>query len=279
MTINQDRYDTHTHVWYGEKLNSKWHAAQSAQKKRKGSAEALIDLMAANSIIKSVIITPTTLGFDNKITLDLFANYPDKFIPVVRPNLDSLYLRDDLKQLIELGGKGVRISLLKYQDLDFLWEYEKSSFWNLLVSSGIPVMFHCHAHQAWALRKIAEEYPPLKIAIDHFGRVNVDEGSDSRDFRDILSLSDLSNVNIKCSSSNYFSKVPVSHIDLSEYMQKILESFTPQRVFWGSDWPLCEEQGSYYDSFEPLLSMGLPNQNEIQELIFKTNVERFFDLV
>ncbi len=139
-------------------------------------------------------------------------------------------------------------------------------------------MFHCHANQAWVVRKIAEEYPTLKISIDHFGRINVDEGTDSQDFHDILSLADLSNIYIKCSSSNYFSKVPMSHTDLNEFLHKILESFTPQRVLWGSDWPLCEEQGTYYDSFEPLISMGLPNQNEIEELIFKTNVERLFDL-
>jgi L-fuconolactonase len=266
--------DSHTHLWNDSVLYPS--STYARNKVSDGSSENLIELMKHFGIKRAAVITPQTLGFDNRLTLQIAKHHGELFIPVVRIDTKSHHLLAEMKSLIDQGGRGIRITLLGEVDLSWLVHENLNSFWRILESAEIPVSIHCRPDQCWILGTIAKEFPQLIILLDHFGRINILNGTDSVEFHEVLSLANFENVYLKCSSTNNFSHVPGTHSDLAGFISVALEKFSAKRLLWGSDWPFCVSQGSYADSFAPLFELDIDSDLEPLSSIMGGNFERIY---
>ena len=66
--------------------------------------------------------------------------------------------------------------------------------------------------------------------------------------------------------------------DLRPFVEHVLKVFGPERVMWGSDWPVCRLQAEYDDWFT--LAQGFTAQFSDPEraAIFGGNAARFYGL-
>ena len=267
-------YDCHTHVWESERIASR--SAHTSTLTTLGSAECLLKLMEENNVIQSLAITPMTLGFDNSITLDVAHRYPERFLPIVRIDLTSPYHLESFRELCGLGARGLRINLHHLDTADFLLDKKYSKLWLFLEEADMPLFFHCEVSQLHVVSAISRQHQKIKIVIDHMGRTTSKDGIASPNFLNLLALSELANIYIKISSTNYFAEVTDTHSDLSDFISIILQKFSADRVLWGSDWPFSESDGTYVSSFEPFISMNLENREETLKKIFNSNFKEIF---
>lgn len=270
-------YDSHTHVWESNSIPTR--SARFSTLETPGSAECLLKLMDEKNVITSLAITPMTLGFDNSISLEIAERYPSRFLPIVRIDLNSANYLESFRDLCGQGAKGLRINLHHLDSANFLLDERFSKLWLFLESSQLPLFVHCEASQFHFISSISSQHQKIKIIIDHTGRITSDDGIHSTKFMDLLNLSQLPNVYIKVSSTNFFANVPDTHSDMSDLVAAILREFTADRILWGSDWPFSENDGTYASSFEPFLSMKLENREEILKKVFSDNFKEIFQCI
>ena len=66
--------------------------------------------------------------------------------------------------------------------------------------------------------------------------------------------------------------------DLKPYVQAAVELFGPQRLMFGSDWPVCELAGSYEQVVAALRDALGPLSTSEREAIFGGTAARFYGL-
>lgn len=266
--------DSHTHVWLGQQLKNR--TARDMAIPSAGEAESLLELMDSNGVACAAIITPTTLGFDNSLTLELSRTYRDRLIPILRIDPYVIDMEVHLNKLLAKGARGFRISTNLSKDGKPLGESALKPLARILSRKQVPLLIHCNFDQLHLVRDLAVENPELTILIDHMARAvgEVDVADTSFDI--LTGLANCKNVNIKISSTNHFAKDPIKHSDLIPYVVRLLSAYGEARVLWGSDWPLSEDGFNYRDSFEPLLSMSEEVGNQALQQIFVDNFNSLF---
>ncbi|MEQ1843435.1 MAG: amidohydrolase family protein, partial [Verrucomicrobiales bacterium] len=66
--------------------------------------------------------------------------------------------------------------------------------------------------------------------------------------------------------------------DLQPYVERVIELFTPERLMFGTDWPVCLLAGSYSQAVEALES-ALPTLSPQESAgIWGLNAVRFYGL-
>jgi L-fuconolactonase len=93
--------------------------------------------------------------------------------------------------------------------------------------------------------ELAQRHPTLRIVIDHAGKPDIAAGGlqpwaadIARVARETLAVCKMSGLVTEAS--------PDWHVaDLQPYVEHVLEVFGPQRLMWGSDWPVVALAGGY----------------------------------
>ena len=88
------------------------------------------------------------------------------------------------------------------------------------------------------MARLASAYPRLKLVVDHLGRGGAAAAKDDAAFADLdemLALARYPNVAIKLSAAPTYSSGPYPYRNIHGYIRRIVETFGPERSFWGSD--------------------------------------------
>ncbi|MGE0375904.1 MAG: amidohydrolase, partial [Planctomycetaceae bacterium] len=100
---------------------------------------------------------------------------------------------------------------------------------------------------------LAEILPELPLVIDHLAKPRIRDGAIAdweHDFRAAAT-----HENIYCKLSGMITEAHWSNwtpTDLAPYVEIALDAFGPQRLMFGSDWPVCELAGTYQQVFDAL---------------------------
>ncbi len=125
--------------------------------------------------------------------------------------------------------------------------------------------------------KVVEAVPELSYVIDHMGKPNIAEGQ-LNDWVDAMKIA-ASFPNVYCKVSGMITEAKWhawTIDDLRPYVEKVVELFGPDRVMFGSDWPVCLLAGSYEQWFITLQSILKDFSDHEKELIFGKNAKIFY---
>ncbi len=113
----------------------------------------------------------------------------------------------------------------------------------------------CHLKHA---RRVAESYPKLRLVIDHMAKPPIASGEVREWAQEIKAIARYPNVHCKLSGlvteANPASWRPE---DLQPFVERAIDYFGPERMMFGSDWPVCLLAASYdqvLDSVHQLLA-------------------------
>jgi len=95
------------------------------------------------------------------------------------------------------------------------------------------------------LLPVVDRHPDLQFVLDHFGKPALSTGEIGVWRRDIALLAERDNVVCKLSGLVTEAKPDWSLADLSGAVDHVLSCFGPQRMLWGSDWPVVDLAGGY----------------------------------
>lgn len=233
-------YDSHVHVW---EHNSRFPFAVGANVPGEdASPEALLRLMAGNGISKTVIIQVIHYRYDNSYLADVLRRYRGKFLGVCRVDPLDPDAPDHLSQLTEQGFRGVRLSPAGDATGDWIRSPLMTPLWQRCDDLGVPMTLLAPITRMRDIQPLIERHPRLTVVIDHMADCPVDQ---PEQLDSLLSLARYLKVFVKISHTWSLSKQRYPWLDPQELVKRLHDRFGPQRLMWGTDWPIAKERATY----------------------------------
>jgi len=230
--------DCHMHIY-----DAKYPVAANATLK---PADALVAdyklLQKRIGTSRNVIVTPSTYGTDNRVTLDAMAQIGStaRGVAVV----DTTVTDAELKRMNDLGVRGIRFNLVQAGATTTEMVEPLSKRVNDL---GWHIQIHMKGEQIAAIEDLLLRVPS-PIIFDHLGRLAQPNPLENPGFKTISKLIDKGKTWVKLSGAYQDSKVgPPSYSDTVPIASAYIKG-APERMVWASDWPHPTEKNKPDDA-------------------------------
>ena len=234
--------DPHVHVWKSDPTYP-WARETATPPKEDATPEMLLKLMEANGVAHTVIVQFIGYRWDNSYARDAIRRYPGKFQGVCRVNPESPAAPDDLERLVkEEGWRGVRLSPAANASGDWIGGPLMPPLWRRAQQLQTPMLILTSTPRLPQVGKLVEQFPDLNVCIDHMADCPVGRPDE---LKKLLDLARYPRVFVKISHTWSLSKQEYPYRDTHDQVKSVYEAFGPQRVMWGTDWPLVERVCGY----------------------------------
>ncbi|MBU3821019.1 amidohydrolase family protein [Flavobacteriaceae bacterium XHP0103] len=134
-------------------------------------------------------------------------------------------------------------------------------------------------HQLGATLEFVKQFPNQKFVIDHIAKPYIKDG-----FYDgwaVLMKEIAKHENVYCKVSGMITEADYNlwtPEQIEPYMQLVLEAFGPERLLFGSDWPVCLVAGNYKQVKSLVTDFILKLSESEQKQIMGMNAINFYNL-
>lgn len=128
--------------------------------------------------------------------------------------------------------------------------------------------------------KLIDACPGTRFILDHCGNESVLEKDHSRWRRDLAAIASKGD-RVVCKVSGIVASAkghPWTPDDLAPVVNHVLDTFGPDRVMFGGDWPVCTLAATYRQWVEALRSIVKDRPEADQKKLFHDNAIRFYRL-
>ena len=270
--------DSHLHVWHGHQDYPEPNIT-TVSPLSDVPVELLMQYMDEYRVDQAVLVQPLFPGEDNSYVADCAQADPARFaaVCVVDPR------REDAAQQLsywveERGCRGLRLRPKVPAETACFGAPSTFDLWERIVELGVTVSLLADVKHLTAVDQIARRFPTANIVIDHLAHPDLTGEMPSVEFQQLLQLSRHSQVFVKTSGFGYYSAKPFPYEDCHLPLQMLLDHFGPERLIWGSDWPVCTIAVPYEVVYSAALkSLGNLNQQE-KKLLLSGNAMSFYRL-
>ena len=191
----------------------------------------------------------------------------------------------DLAQLERLAKhpkfKGVRPMI---QDLpDDAWMLGDAVQWGFHALCDLGLTFDAlgFPRHLGHFLTLLKRYPDMRVVIDHCMKPQIrDRSADAfRHWADGMSrLAEETTAFCKFSALITEAEAGWTVDDLRPYAEHVLSVFGPERVMWGSDWPVCRLRGEYADWRQAAVALTSNLPEPARAAVFGGTAQRFYRL-
>lgn len=249
------RIDSHCHVWQLSRDDYDWLAVDDPQFKsiaRDFDVNELEATAAKADISKFVLVQAAATENETEYLLSIAGQF-ESIVGVV----GWVDLSDDIaaQSIQRLSSnplfKGIRPMLQDIKDTQWLLDVPDPKIWTLLSKSGLRFDALVQPRHLPMLHQFCQRYVDLPVVIDHAAKPKIANGSASDFEQWRMSMSKLAReTNAYCKLSGLLTEMGLEQIQnavtlLQPYVDHLLEAFGPERLMWGSDWPVVRMAGDY----------------------------------
>jgi len=236
--------DPHVHVWKND-ARYPWPKEVANPPKEDALPETLLQLMKANGVEKTVIVHVIHYRWDCRYAADTIKAHRDKFRGVCRvdPTADSAVA--DLNRWVrDHGFRGVRLSPAADASGDWINDRARMDrIFGRAAELKIPVCILCPSTRLADVDKVIERHKEaLDVCIDHMADCPIDKPDE---LKKLLALAKYPRVFVKVSHLWSLSREKYPYRDTHDQVKRLHGQFGPQRLMWGTDWPLVEKHCGY----------------------------------
>jgi L-fuconolactonase len=274
--------DAHHHFWQlSQPFRFGWlDAPELAPIRRDYLPEDLQPLIRAEGVDRTVCVQTQHDVEENRWALGLADRNPSVAGVVGWVDLAS---EDCERQVVEFRGHprfvGVRHVVQDEPDDDFLLRPDISRGLRVLERHGVPFDVLIHVRHLRHVPALARAMPGLALVIDHLAKPAIQGrrlGEWLARFREAAAFP-----NVSCKLSGMVTEADWrawTVDDLRPYVQAALECFGPDRLMFGSDWPVCELAASYGQVKRALVEALGPISEPERAAIFGGTATGFYRL-
>ena len=144
---------------------------------------------------------------------------------------------------------GVRPMLQDLADPDWILQPQLGPALDAIAAEGLVFDALVLSHQIAAVTEIARRHPGLSIVLDHGAKPHL--GEDLAGWaRDLAALARAPNVTCKVSGLLTELRSGAGREEVVRAIGVLFDLFGPQRLLWGSDWPVLTLAGDYRGWFD-----------------------------
>jgi len=174
---------------------------------------------------------------------------------------------------------GVRHITQDEADDDFIIRPDVMHGLKVLEKHQVPFDLLFYVKHLGHAQTVARELPDLPLVIDHLAKPHIKDQAMDDWKGNFLAAAEFPN--ISCKLSGMITEADWNNwkpSDLKPYVETALEAFGPERLMFGSDWPVCELAGSYREVMDALQEIIGPLSETETAAIFGGTAERFYEL-
>lgn len=250
--------DAHHHFWDTDKSDYYWMTDELASIRGRYGPDEMRPVLAARGIDRTVLIQtipslPETEQFlATAATTDFVAGvvgWVDLTDPGVALVLAGLMARPDGRKLV-----GIRHQAHDEPDPDWLRRPDILRGIAAVQQAGLAYDVLVRARELPAALDLVRGLPEGRFVVDHIAKPNIKERELEPWASLIKPLADCPNVWVKV--SGMIEEADWAHWrpeDLVPYVQRLREWFGPDRLMFGSNWPVCLLAGSYVQVYDALV--------------------------
>ena len=198
--------------------------------------DELLQEMDAAGVDAAVLHPPGWDPDGNQFSVNAAQQHPKRLavlghFPLDKP--ESRQLIDGWKQ--RPGMLGLRFALNQPHQREWWTDGTMDWLWPAAERAQIPIALLAAEHLP-VVARVAEQYPDLKLAIDHLGRAGrVQDAPAFANLPDLLALAKYPNVAVKATGAPSYSSEVYPYRNIQPYLRQIYDAFGPERMFWGTD--------------------------------------------
>ncbi|MBL8851803.1 MAG: amidohydrolase [Planctomycetaceae bacterium] len=183
--------------------------------------------------------------YDNSYLADVVTRDPQTFAAVCLIDPSSPTAVADLEYWHATGVfRGVRL----YAG----WLNEYAAVWTRAVELGLTLVIYASEGAAFAAPPVARfvsTHPEARVVMTHLGNPQLHDGRPAES--DWLSLAEFAGVYVQLSGLSMFCEFP--HTELDDLVRATVRAFGAQRVYWGSNFPVCGGAAEYQRDLQHVL--------------------------
>jgi L-fuconolactonase len=245
--------DAHHHLWDLNVRDQDWITGEELSPLRRSFSPADYEEQARAAGVTASIVVQTVTAPEETPELLAVADADNLVSGVVGwVDLTAADLAERIAVLRELPGGaklvGIRHQVQSEPDPDWLTRPDVLRGLAVLADAGLVYDLVITPSQLVAAARAAAAVPELAFVLDHLGKPSIAQGAREPWTRDLRALATLPNTVAKL--SGLVTEADWHHwkpLDLRPYTDIALNAFGPQRLMFGSDWPVCTLAATYAD--------------------------------
>ena len=271
--------DAHHHLWDLSVRDQDW-IGEDSPIRRDFTVKDLEPEARAAGVDRTVLVQTVTVAEETPEFLALAAAHELVGGVVGWTDLTRPDVADELARLRELPGgrflKGIRHQVQGEPDPEWLLRPDVRRGLGAVADAGLVYDLVVLPHQLPVCVKAAETLPRLTFVLDHLGKPPVASGRLEPWATAVRALAALPNT--VCKLSGLVTEADLASWtvdDLRPYADVVWEAFGPERLMFGSDWPVCTLAATYGQVLAAAHELTGP---EDREQIFGATATRVYDL-
>ncbi|RMG63978.1 MAG: amidohydrolase [Bacteroidetes bacterium] len=273
------RIDAHQHFWKYDPVTGAWITDEMQVIRRDFMPSDLQPLLEQHGIDGCVAVQAEQSLAENTFLLGLADQHPFIRGVVGWVDLKSAHLAQQMEPFLDHPTfKGVR-HILQAEPDGFMTDprFIRGVAW--LGQQGLTYDILTTEKQLAEVVQFVEALPAMPLVIDHISKPNIAQASFSHWASHMQRLSAFEHVCVKLSGmiteAHWQSWKPE---DLAPYVDFCLKHFGPERLMYGSDWPVCLVAGTYAEAQAALAHCLASLSPSEKEAIFGLTARRFYSL-
>jgi L-fuconolactonase len=255
------RIDSHQHFWDLGRFHYSWMPPPPSRIHRNFLPENLAPLLDLNRFDGSVLVQANTLLEESRWLLELASANPFILGVVGWADLTSPQLGAALDEFQRHPRfKGVLGGLRE------------------VARRGLPYDLLLRPQHLPLVPRLAEAVPELRMVIDHIAKPPIAAGWTESWARDMERAAELPRVSCKLSGMITEAAPNWAPSDLRPYVLFILERFGPDRLMYGSDWPVCLLAGNFKRALAAFTQALAPVPTPVRNKIMGETACAFYGL-
>jgi L-fuconolactonase len=274
------RIDCHQHFWNYDPRSYSWITDQMAVLQRAYTPSDLLPELVAARIEATVAVQARQSESENLFLLDLAARYPQIAGIVGWVDLSAPKLPERLASFARFAKvRGFRHVVQDEPDDNFVLRQSILRGIRSLKEYGFTYDILVYPRQLPAAIKLVEALPDQPFVVDHLAKPRVRTKEIESWSRHIRTLA--GNQKVYCKISGLITEADWSHWEVEDfypYLDVVFEAFGPDRLMFGSDWPVCLLAGTYQQVIGIVDDYTRNLKPAEKENIFGNNAARFYRL-
>ena len=272
--------DCHQHFWQVGRFDYPWMSPELGVLYKDYLPEALEPILRSSGVSRTVLVQASNSLEETRWLLQLADGHPFIAGVVGWVDLTSSGVEAQIGEFIQHPRfRGVRH--LVESEPDDAWLARSDVLRGLRVLADRDVAFDLlvHTRHLQHVVTVAERCPGLRLVVDHMAKPPIATGEIAEWSRRLKAVAQIPRIHCKLSGlvteANHWAWT-IS--DLAPYVETALEWFGPERMMFGSDWPVCLLAAAYdraLGAYQELLEHLNPGD---RQRILGGNAARFYRL-
>ena len=275
--------DSHQHFWQVGRYDYPWMNPDLGALYRDYLPETLQPILKECGVAKTILVQASNSLAETDWLLSLADRH--RFIAGVVGWVDLTYpgIAQDLEVFTaDPNFKGVRHLVESEPADDWLAQPEVLRGLQILEKQNLSYDLLVHNRHLKHVKTVAETCPELRLVVDHMAKPPIGRGSQDEIAEWAGALREVAAYpNVWCKLSGLVTEANRTSWrveDLRPFVEQALESFGPERIMFGSDWPVCLLAAAYVEVLDAFQFLLHKLSEEERAMIFSGNATKFYRL-